>query len=1343
MDYRIGQTYEFEVVRDFGENDDMFRLRVPGYSDFFINKLKFQRGQPAPVSLACRVKSVGRSGPVLGHCMPMYVRRFYGDAFARREPCEFTVYAEPAMPSDPYVLEDANGLRFNLYQNTTPLTRGRSVVCRFTRLNSAAYSLELCESGMKLPLLTPADLLARIGTRGAGAGLTARFLAERPELAAARAELAAANPSWVVTALKAASEALPDYFRCMDIRRHWRLMERLLGILRSAALYIIEGSGLLRQAPESVRRSVQEQMTALVEGLKPYNAALGLFATDGIDGFITSLMEKLRQAGYLYRPVDQFATLMLIFRTDTSLVKKYLGGIFDTIMEWNLETWTQEPFRTAFVRQFEIYIRLSCREVDRLPQAQTESENDRLQKIVTAIALQMLIGGKNPEGESARRNRALFYRYISLLRPGKSDVLLDKSYATLLGARLPVEFGYDDIKEPQLMMTKASVSVGGGAAKLPTRLFRAGNVEITAGDDGISIKRAGDADITPVLPSTLMPWLSPQVYLDGIRSLNGSRINSFDAHRQMWSDIEKVLFEKTAKPEGEMRERRRAEEGDQVAVIIDPREIAGGDDPQWRCRIDDPSFLPGEGYINRSDIVAYSLRGLDLDRNRTMIEQAFRDDSGAPLHFIATVIGIDSYGRYRMSLTDDAAAQAPALLDYNRTYHGVVTWVSPTEYLVIGDCGYGVYLSREADRDLRPGDVVDFRVLDHSNPAHLEGTILGLSDDGVKVDKSIAFVSLLNGLAVVADGEPGESEDVDDGPDEESLAREDVDEIVQLLRFKSLTCSKLLSAFDYLRYARLLALATGDSDMAANLLTHASLLHQHQFYASNSRIDAAELEARRAEAAASPLLQIIFHRLEIVSWLGDSSRNESLWATINTPRNNLENTLARMVLSYNMLPEEGRPDNTIAKGLKAEIARLLGVNFEPRVLKSYGSENQFVEFKSSIVYPARKSASDKVEADPDRQQHVLLRTVAGFMNASGGTLYIGVNDSTHCEAGLFEDFEYYKRHKGIIGSNHYEIRTPDNVCNFLTNLVRQTWGTLVTESVQIEPDPEATRDVIVVKIQPRVAPVELDGVIYVRRSGTTMRLDESERDEFEQERRARGYQRRAEEAAAPAAIAAPQPASPAVQAAPAVPARVRIATSAWRPNVLHDGEEGFVEPAGYLYFTAGNTLSHSQRDFYREDELPLVMAFSPEEARSGSLLLMFDSQRLLRVPLSEILEKPSNREVSYFRESLPLFATVASPGDALNVYLTDTKDNLYRRTLRVSEIPAGHLTSAPERILDMPAGPTVACELVASPQTDSFAASLASNLSGRQIGYTMRCQAGSDKAAELIAADTKKASQPK
>lgn len=54
----------------------------------------------------------------------------------------------------------------------------------------------------------------------------------------------------------------------------------------------------------------------------------------------------------------------------------------------------------------------------------------------------------------------------------------------------------------------------------------------------------------------------------------------------------------------------------------------------------------------------------------------------------------------------------------------------------------------------------------------------------------------------------------------------------------------------------------------------------------------------------------------------------------------------------------------------------------------FGEENDKVEFKSSIIYPAGATGPDI-----DTQMSIILRTIAGFMNAKGGTLYIGVNDN--------------------------------------------------------------------------------------------------------------------------------------------------------------------------------------------------------------------------------------------------------------------------------------------------------------------------------------------------------------
>lgn len=69
-------------------------------------------------------------------------------------------------------------------------------------------------------------------------------------------------------------------------------------------------------------------------------------------------------------------------------------------------------------------------------------------------------------------------------------------------------------------------------------------------------------------------------------------------------------------------------------------------------------------------------------------------------------------------------------------------------------------------------------------------------------------------------------------------------------------------------------------------------------------------------------------------------------------------------------------------------------------LPCLGRESDKVEFKSSVVYPAGRTVPDMKQ-----QSEIILRTITGFLNASGGTLYIGVsNDGT--VIGLKEDYAY-------------------------------------------------------------------------------------------------------------------------------------------------------------------------------------------------------------------------------------------------------------------------------------------------------------------------------------------------
>lgn len=64
------------------------------------------------------------------------------------------------------------------------------------------------------------------------------------------------------------------------------------------------------------------------------------------------------------------------------------------------------------------------------------------------------------------------------------------------------------------------------------------------------------------------------------------------------------------------------------------------------------------------------------------------------------------------------------------------------------------------------------------------------------------------------------------------------------------------------------------------------------------------------------------------------------------------------------------------------------ISEDPRTESLFGFESSSKEFKSTIVYPA-----GSIQVDIDKQLSYILKTIAGFQNAEGGELYIGIDDS--------------------------------------------------------------------------------------------------------------------------------------------------------------------------------------------------------------------------------------------------------------------------------------------------------------------------------------------------------------
>jgi len=155
--------------------------------------------------------------------------------------------------------------------------------------------------------------------------------------------------------------------------------------------------------------------------------------------------------------------------------------------------------------------------------------------------------------------------------------------------------------------------------------------------------------------------------------------------------------------------------------------------------------------------------------------------------------------------------------------------------------------------------------------------------------------------------------------------------------------------------------------------------------------------------------------------------------------------------------------------------------------KNFGSEDEKKEFKSSIVFPAGQTSPDI-----DKQLGIICRTIAGFMNANGGTLYIGVSDNGYV-CGIESDYSHLND-----GDDDYTYKENDDsylqkITNRLCQALGKTAGTLVNMRIE----EEEGKKYCIVDIKKAARPIWFYGnKLFVRMVTTNRKLHGDEITQF-------------------------------------------------------------------------------------------------------------------------------------------------------------------------------------------------------------------------------------------------------
>ena len=215
-------------------------------------------------------------------------------------------------------------------------------------------------------------------------------------------------------------------------------------------------------------------------------------------------------------------------------------------------------------------------------------------------------------------------------------------------------------------------------------------------------------------------------------------------------------------------------------------------------------------------------------------------------------------------------------------------------------------------------------------------------------------------------------------------------------------------------------------------------------------------------------------------------------------------------------------------------------------------ESKYVEYKSSLVYPAGET-----EPDVDKQLgHVIVRVVASFMNSDGGCVYVGIRDNGEV-CGIENEVAFLN--KNSEDTTPYKP-TIDGIQLKILNTIREKLGDAAGSLVDVRFKQGHNSSHLVCEIIVRAneteIPVYANGTnLYVRYSGQTQRLEGEQAARYIIDRLRRLDSKRSEQDAidpAAAVAAAVQIISKSLVDVPAGGTGKKPATIIGRPVVVAD-----------------------------------------------------------------------------------------------------------------------------------------------------------------------------------------------
>lgn len=864
-----------------------------------------------------------------------------------------------------------------------------------------------------------------------------------------------------------------------------------LSTIKDDCAKLLEDSDFLNLCSLQEREFYQDRLTLVLELIEYYIAASDMVKTldDGSDkdlcnDFIENLYAKLKTSGFIYHPQRNLNILICLFQMRPDIMNRRIRELLDIIDNREYAIWSLEPFNNAMIKVLELFISHNEDQVDKI-----KDNGELVDNLLFALHLQLFLIGKNKTSDDIdlrmiQARICLFSTYLGMqskadLTSLKTD-LINSAFHNLYNSQI-TNFV---LPKKEYKNTPHKIQ-NYKLPKIDSKLrYTNKDVKIDVSSEGLSLfSDASATNLRPVFPRELGLWNNLQIFWsnrDGV-TIPSAKVKDLNLYTALWNDIEtEFMTIKQTNVETTPKKAKRYRTGEYVLISFIRQDDVNKE--KFYCRIEDGSGV--EGFIYLSDIVNYPVN--------VCLRDFYDPEDGNRYVFNARIEEVID-GNYHFSMLEDIFdvvndgfygedEEVYCFLGNDPIYlGGHLCAVAVTKE------GLGISLQVDDFPKARQREVVKCRVIGPgSDRFNLVCRMTGYAE-GVGIYKADGFRELMrciyeDKITENAEQQPDGVADIADdniSPLEEKYLRETIFLIDRMACIEN----DYVKSYNYLGFARILCLLLNMNTQAAYYKGRMDIISNLHYFARYKEIDESKLK-QLAEANAELLsdnniLKERFMQLQTVSYKDKPQHNADLFEIMKS-NSNLKD-LAALVLAYNIAKQSGL--DRAANDFYNNILRKLEIRGYETGLKEYGAESDVIEFKTSIVFPAGRKG---MEPNFNVQIKEILKVVNAFLNSSGGTLYIGVEDS-----GLGVGLDNDLRTPDYNGDKDKYIRS-------IQDAIAATWGNfLLSSHIDIRYDDDnRDKDVVIVKVKQHDEGLPYDNIYWVKTNSSKHSLSRKEFEKY-------------------------------------------------------------------------------------------------------------------------------------------------------------------------------------------------------------------------------------------------------